>query len=97
MKYGVDRVLVRGHSTHPLTHGVLWLGTVDASDIVWSTEDAPDALQLSSMEFLAAIPTSVVASCTDCKLMLQVAHVEDLASTGVYSEERFVIDARNGT
>jgi hypothetical protein len=86
-----DRISIIANADMPITNAIVWFGEMDANTVYWSTEQEPGALRIDAREVHASVPRSVLATCSTCKLMVQLANVAEGVDVGTFSEARFVI------
>lgn len=67
---------VLAHTQRSMTHAIVWLGSMDARNVAWSTELDPEAMSFSARQLEVRVPERAIDRCRGCKLMVQVANVE---------------------
>lgn len=90
-----DSVEVRANVSPSTTHALAWIGSDDASVVLWDTEQYPAAMRLAGGDLLVKIPVAVLDACSDCKAMVQVATMRSTEHVRVIAEARLVV-ARKG-
>jgi hypothetical protein len=86
-----DRISIRATAAMPITYAIVWYGDVDANTVHWSSEQEIGTLRVRGEEVEATVPVAALNDCDACKLMLQIAHVEEHEEVAAYSEARFAI------
>ena len=88
-----DLLTVEGVVATAPTHILAWIGSTDASEVIWSTELDPASLHRRTLSFAVTIPLDRLRACATCKAMIQVVRVEPAHSYTSIAETRYVVDA----
>lgn len=77
----------------PISNAIGWYGTVDATEVYWSTEQHQGTIDVEGNHVSIRFPRQATTACDGCKLMIQLARTSGSSTLGAISEARFVVEA----